>query len=54
MDTQEYIPVQKCFALTVKREHRLMIVNRITKTTFRMSFKVFLYSIFLIVMNIMI
>ena len=52
METQEYVPVQNCFALTVRKEHRLMVINRVTKTTARMSLKVFLYFLFLTVMNI--
>ncbi len=54
MDTQEYVPVQNCFALTVRKEHRLMIINKITRTTIRVSFKTLFYALFLTVMNIMV
>lgn len=54
MDTQEYIPVQNCFALTVRKEHRLMILHKATRTTARISFKILFYALFLTVMNIMV
>lgn len=54
METQEYIPVQNCFALTVRKEHRLMIIHKATRATARISFKVLFYALFLTVMNIVI
>lgn len=54
MDTKEYIPVQNCFALTVRKEHRLMIINKVTRTTVRMSLKTLFYALFLTIMNIMV
>ena len=47
MNTQEYRPVSSCMALTVRKEHRLMVIKRATRTTFRISFKTLLYVLFL-------
>lgn len=54
MNTQEYTPVTSCLALTVRKEHRLTVIKRATKTTFRISLKSFLYALFLTFANIII
>ena len=52
MNTQEYTPVASCMALTVRKEHRLMVIKRATRTTFRISWKTLLYALFLTIANI--
>ena len=53
MNTQENIyPKTNCLALTVRKEHRLMVINKVTKTTFRVSLKALLYTLLLTVANI--
>ena len=54
MDTQEYTPVTSCLALTVRKEHRLTIIKKATRTTIRISLKTLLYALFLTVANIMV
>jgi len=40
-DTQDFntIEQQECLALAVRKEHRLMVIRKISKTTIRMSWK---------------
>lgn len=52
MDTKEYIPVPGNLALTVRKEHRLMVIKRATRTTLRISWKTLLYLAFLTIANI--
>ena len=52
MDTKEYIPIPNNLALTVRKEHRLMVIKRATRTTFRISLKTLLYALFLTVGNV--
>ena len=54
MDTKEYIPVSNCLALTVRKEHRLTVIKRATRTTIRISWKTLLYALFLTVANILV
>ena len=53
MDTQENIyPKTDCVALAVRKEHRLMVINKVKKTTIRISLKALFYAIFITVVNI--
>lgn len=55
MNTQEELyPKTSCLALTVRKEHRLMVINRVRKTTVRVSLKTLLYALFLTVLNIVV
>ena len=55
MNTQKDIyPETNCLALTVNKEHILMLIHRVRKTTIRVSLKTLLYAIFLTVLNIII
>lgn len=54
MNTHEYTPVTSCLALTVRKEHRLIVFKRATRTTLRMSWKTLLYVVFLTVANILV
>lgn len=54
MDTKEYIPVPGNLSLTVRKEHRLTVIKRATRTTVRVSIKTFLYALFLTVANILV
>lgn len=51
MNTNTYIPVKNDFALTVKKEYRLMVINKITKTTIRISCKSLLYALIITIVN---
>ena len=51
---QEIYPKSNCLALTVRKEHRLMVINRVRKTTVRVSLKTLLYALFLTVLNIVV
>lgn len=50
----EVYPKTNCLALTVRKEHRLMVINKITRKTFRISWKTLLYAFLLTVANIMV
>lgn len=52
MNTKEFVPVPSSLALTVRKEHRLMVIKRASMTTIRISFKTLLYLAFLTVANI--
>ena len=55
MNTQEEIyPKTNCLALTVRKEHRLMVIHKITRKTFSISWKTILYAFLLTFANIMI
>ena len=55
MNTQENIyPKTNCLALTVRKEHRLMVLNKVKKTTVRISLTTLLYALFLTLVNIVI
>ena len=54
MKTQEYTPVTNCLALTVRKEHRLIVLKRSARTTIRMSAKTLFYLLFLMLANIVI
>ena len=54
MKAQEYVHVTNCLALTVRKEHRLAVIKRATRTTFRISWKTFLYAFLLTVVNILV
>lgn len=54
MNTNEYIPVANNLALTVRKEHRLMLIKRASRTTLRISLKTLLYALFLTVANILV
>ena len=52
MNTKEYIPVPNNLALTVRKEHKLMVIKRATRTTIRVSLKTLFYLFLLTVANI--
>ena len=55
MDTQENIYKKTdCVALAVRKEHRLMVINKVKKTTIRISLKTLFYALFLTLVNIVI
>lgn len=54
MDTQNYIPVSNCLSLTVRKEHRLMVIQKTVKNTVRISLKTLLYAVFLTLANILV
>jgi len=54
MKTQEYTPTVNCLALTVRKEHRLIVIRRTVQTTVRVSIKILLYALFLTLANIII
>ena len=55
MNTQQEIyPKSNCLALTVRKEHRLMVIKRASRTTLRISLKTLLYALFLTVANILV
>lgn len=54
MNSHGYTPELNCLSLTLKKEHRLTVVKRATKTTIRMSLKVLIYALFLTVVNILV
>ena len=56
MDTHEEnnIPSINCLALTVRKEHRLMVIKRVTRTTSRISLKTLLYALFLTIANVLV
>lgn len=54
MDAQEYKPVSNCLALTVRKEHRLIVFKRATRNTIRISWKTLLYAMLLTFANILV
>lgn len=55
MNTREdYKPVVSCMALTIRKEHRLTVIKRATRTTLRISWKTLLYALFLTFANILV
>lgn len=54
MDTREYKPISNCLALTVRKEHRLIVFKKATRTTFRISWKTLIYALLLTVVNIVV
>ena len=55
MNTQENNFTQtNCVALTVKKENRLMVINKVRKTVVRVSVKTLLYTLFLTVLNMVV
>ena len=55
MKTQnEYIPVAKNLSLTVRKEHRLMVVKKVSAVMFRMSWKIIAYALLLTIANVII
>ena len=54
MDTHEYKPISNCLALTVRKEHRLIVLKKATKTTLRISWKTLLYALLLTFANIIV
>ena len=54
MKAQEYTPVTDCLALTVRKEHRLIVVKKATQATLRMTKKTLLYVLFLMFANILV
>lgn len=49
---REIYPKSNCLALTVRKEHRLMVINKVTRKTFSISWKSILYAFLLTVVNI--
>lgn len=54
MKAHEYTPVTNCLALTVRKEHRLIVVKKAARKTFSMSWKTILYAVFLTIANVVI
>ena len=54
MNTREYTPISNCLALTIRKEHRLTVIKKATRTTFRISWKTLLYAFFLTFANILV
>ena len=54
MNTHEYIPIANNLALTVRKEHRLIVIKRASRATIRISLKTLLYALFLTVANILV
>ena len=54
MDTHKYTPVPQSLSLTIRKEHRLTVIKRATRTTIRISWKTLLYALFLTVANILV
>ena len=55
MNTQEeFYPKSNCLALTVRKEHRLIVINNLRKATIRVSLKTLFYAFFLTVMSIVV
>ena len=54
MNTHEYTPVTNCLALTVRKEHRLIVVRKAARKTFAISWKTILYALCLTLANIVI
>ena len=54
MDNMErdIYPKSNCLASTVRKEHRLVCLNRAARKTIRVSWKTLLYVLFLTVANI--
>ena len=49
---REIYPKSNCLALTIRKEHRLTVLNKVTKTTLRVSLKTLLYAAFLTIDSI--
>lgn len=55
MNTQEEVyPKTNCLALTIRKEHRLMVIDKVGRTTVRVSLKTLLYALFLTVLNVVV
>ena len=54
MNTEEYVPVASNLALTVRKEHRLTVIKKATRTTLRVSWKSLLYAFLLTFINILV
>ena len=54
MKTQEYIPIPNNLSLTIRKEHRLMVIKKVTQDTFRFSWKTLLYALILTMVNIVV
>ena len=55
MKTQnEYIPIPNSLSLTVRKEHRLMVVKRAGAFVFRITWKTLLYAFLLTIANVII
>lgn len=55
MNTQEELyPKTNCLALTIRKEHRLMVIDKVRRTTVRVSLKTLLYALFLTVLNVVV
>ncbi len=52
MNTKEYVPVPNSLALTVRKDHKLMVIKRASRATFRISVKTLLYLALLTVVNV--
>ena len=54
MKTHEYTQMANCLALTVRKEHRLTVIKKAAKDTFRVSWKTLLYALLLTIVNIVV
>lgn len=52
MNTKEYIPVPNSLALTVRKDHKLMVIKKAYRTTFRISLKTLFYLALLTIVNV--
>ena len=51
MKTQENLQNQNCLALTVRKEHRLVAVNKVAKSTALISAKILMFALTLTLVN---
>ena len=55
MNTKDLIyPKTDCLALTIRKEHRLIVINKVSKNTIRISLKTLFYALFLTLANIVV
>ena len=50
----EYIPVPSSLSLTLKKEHRLMVLKRTSRTVFNITWKAIIYAFILTIANVII
>ena len=51
---RDVYPKSNCLALTVRKEHRLVCINRAARKTIRVSWKTLLYALLLTFANILV
>ena len=50
----EYVPVSNSMSLSIRKEHRLMVIKRVGATTFSIAWKALLYAFILTIANVII